>query len=219
MAMQHWLRAGFVKPKLEIGGVDDPEERAADRTAERGHVRQKRGPVQLRRLPAMPRRGLRDLQSALRPRGVRHMQALPRPKPEDVQGAIPLQLPPEFDLGSLQPSGDKNNDFIVESDEFGVTMVHPASETRIRVVEQEHRYKPEEWSYETVKYPKRNPRDLLSTDCAGRGQAGRSVDRGGAGRFCRSRGTGTYRGPVTGRDHASRRARVTRYSCIGLKGA
>jgi hypothetical protein len=101
--------------------------------------------------------GLRDLQSALRPRGVRRMQALPRLKPEDLQGAIPLQLPPEFDLGSLRPSGDKNNDFIVESDEFGVTIVHPASETRIRVVEKEHRYKPEEWSYETVKYPKETP--------------------------------------------------------------
>jgi Domain of unknown function (DUF4157) len=35
LAMQHWLRGGLVKPKLEIGGVDDPEEHAADRTAER----------------------------------------------------------------------------------------------------------------------------------------------------------------------------------------
>ena len=35
MAMQHWLRGGFVKTKLEIGGVDDPEEHAADRTVER----------------------------------------------------------------------------------------------------------------------------------------------------------------------------------------
>lgn len=35
MAMQQWLRGGFVRPKLEIGGVDDPEEHAADRTAER----------------------------------------------------------------------------------------------------------------------------------------------------------------------------------------
>ena len=84
------------------------------------------------------------------------MQALPRIKPEVLQGLV-LQLPPELNLSSLQTPSNKDDEFIVGRDEFGVTIIHPASDTWIRVVEEEHRYKPEEWTYETQKYPKVTP--------------------------------------------------------------
>jgi hypothetical protein len=99
----------------------------------------------------------RALQRALHPQGIWHTQALQRITPEDLQGAIPLQLPPGVDLGSLQAPSSRDNEFVVAVEEFGVTIVHPASETRIRVFEEEHRYKPEEWTYESQKYPKETP--------------------------------------------------------------
>jgi len=101
--------------------------------------------------------------SALRRKGVWREQALPRLRPEDLQGVMDLRgaaLPPQFDLGSSPApanEGHKDDEFVVASDEFGVTIVHPATETRIRAVEEEHRYKPEEWTYETVNYPKDTP--------------------------------------------------------------
>jgi hypothetical protein len=70
---------------------------------------------------------------------------------------IPLQLPPEFDLSSLQAPASRDDEFVVAVEEFGVTIVHPASETRIRVFEKEHRYKPEEWTYETRTHPNETP--------------------------------------------------------------
>jgi hypothetical protein len=94
---------------------------------------------------------------ARHPIGVRHMQALPRIRPEDLKGVLQLQLPPELDLSTLQVPSKQDNEFIVAGGPFGVTIVHPASDTRIRVVEEEHRYKPEEWTYETQKYPKETP--------------------------------------------------------------
>ena len=103
------------------------------------------------------------IRSAFRRKGVWRLQALPRLKPEDLQGVIDLTgvtLLPQFDPGPPQtPASDDHRDseFIVASDEFGVAIMHPATETRIRAVEEEHRYKPEEWTYETVNYPKDTP--------------------------------------------------------------
>ena len=54
----------------------------------------------------------RALQRELHPRGIWHTQALPRIKPEDLQGVIPLQLPPEFDLSSLQAPASRDDEFV-----------------------------------------------------------------------------------------------------------
>lgn len=110
---------------------------------------------------------LQAFQPMLHPTGVRQLQAQPRIKPEDLQGLLTLQLPPGFDpnldfspatdLSSSEAHSKRDNEFIVDGNEFGLTIVHPASETRIRVVEEEHRYKPEDWTYETLYYPKETP--------------------------------------------------------------
>lgn len=108
---------------------------------------------------------MRALQPLLHPTGVWNLQAMSRLKPDDVKSMLTIQLP-QFDPArdfspvvdpSVSPSGNEHNAFVVEGDPFGVTIVHPASETRIRVVEEEHRHKPEYWTYETQKYPKETP--------------------------------------------------------------
>ena len=68
-------------------------------------------------------------------------------------------MPPQADLstfGSIEPKR-RSDEFIVGSDKFGVTITHPSSESQVRVVEKEHRYKPDEWTYETQHWPNETP--------------------------------------------------------------
>src|SRR5262249_10783557 len=92
-----------------------------------------------------------QLRRQLGRQGVRREYAEPQLKPEQLQGLPMFQLPPGSDLSTLDSIDPKrrSDEFIVESDQFGVTITHPASESQVRVVEKEHRYKAEDWTYET----------------------------------------------------------------------
>jgi hypothetical protein len=94
-----------------------------------------------------------------RHKGIWREYAEPRLTPEQLQGLLTIQLPPQLDLRaaeSIDPNR-RSDEFIVASDKFGVTITHPASESQVRVVEKEHRYKPEDWTYETTKWPNETP--------------------------------------------------------------
>ena len=95
----------------------------------------------------------------LRRQGVRREYAERQLKPEELQGLLMIQLPPTSDLSSPEAADPKrrSDEFVVASDQFGVTITHPASECQVRVVEKEHRYKPEDWTYETVHWPNETP--------------------------------------------------------------
>jgi hypothetical protein len=99
------------------------------------------------------------LRQKLRRQGVRREYAERRLKPEELQGLLMVQLPPGSDLSSPESADPKrrSDEFVVASDQFGVTITHPASESQVRVVEKEHRYRPEDWTYETVHWPNETP--------------------------------------------------------------
>lgn len=100
-----------------------------------------------------------EFRRELRRQGVWRQYAELQLKPEQLQGLMTFQLPPDWGVSALESINPKrrSDEFVVASDKFGVTLTHPSSESQVRVVEKEHRYKPEEWTFETVHWPNETP--------------------------------------------------------------
>ena len=68
-----------------------------------------------------------------------------RLRPEDVIQTPMFQLPPGFLPGGpdLEPRR-RSDEFIVSRDAYSLTIIHPSSESRVRVVAKNYRYSPEQ---------------------------------------------------------------------------
>jgi Bacterial CdiA-CT RNAse A domain len=114
---------------------------------------------------------MKRFQTLLHPQGRWRQYAEPRLKPDNFPSSPFPQLPPGVDLSMIvpapQPDRRESDEFVVSGDEFGITIVHPWDDTSVRAVEQEHRYAPEAWIYETRTRPKETPAICYNLIAAG----------------------------------------------------
>ena len=83
-------------------------------------------------------------QRARRRNGVWRTVAMPAVDATELKGFV-LNLPPELALEPFEPvSAPVEDQFVLSGDKYGVTIVHPNSETFVRVVEAEDRFGPDQ---------------------------------------------------------------------------
>jgi hypothetical protein len=127
--------------------VEDPERAAANGLAQPFQIARGNRAVQAKIrgdiLWGGPAESLAE-QRARRRKGVWRSVAMPAVDATELKGFV-VSLPPELALEPFEPvSAPAEDQFILSGDKYGVTIVHPNSETFVRVVEAEDRFGPDQ---------------------------------------------------------------------------